>query len=41
MTDLVVLEADPLDDIRSTNRIESVMVNGRYDADTLDETYPR
>jgi cytosine/adenosine deaminase-related metal-dependent hydrolase len=42
MADLVVLEANPLDDIRNTNRIESVMVNGRlYDADTLDETYPR
>ena len=42
LADLVVLEADPLADIRNTNRIESVMVNGRlYDADTLAETYPR
>ena len=33
LADLVVLEANPLDDIRNTNRIRYVMKNGRlYDA---------
>ena len=42
LADLVVLDADPLDDIRNTNRIRYVMKNGRlYDAETLDETWPR
>jgi len=42
LADLVVLGADPLEDIRATARIRSVMKNGRlYDADTLDEVYPR
>ncbi len=42
LADLVVLEANPLDDIRNTNRIRYVMKNGRlYDADTLDERWPR
>ena len=42
LADLVVLEADPLDDIRNTNRIRYVMKNGRlYDGDTLDERWPR
>ena len=42
LADLVVLEADPLDDIRNTNRIRYVMKNGRlYDGDTLDEAWPR
>ena len=42
LADLVVLDADPLDDIRNTNRIRYVMKNGRlYDGDTLDERWPR
>ena len=42
LADLVVLDADPLDDIRKTSRIRHVMKNGRlYDGDTLDETWPR
>ena len=42
LADLVVLDANPLDDIRNTNRIRYVMKNGRlYDAGTLDETWPR
>jgi imidazolonepropionase-like amidohydrolase len=42
LADLVVLEADPRDDIRNTARVESVMINGRlHDAGTLAETYPR
>ena len=41
LADLVILDANPLDDIRNTNRIHMVMVNGRlYDADTLAEQYP-
>jgi hypothetical protein len=42
LADLVILEANPLDDIRNTNRIRYVMKNGRlYDGDTLDEVWPR
>jgi hypothetical protein len=42
LADLVVLDANPLDDIRNTNTVRQVMVNGRlYDGDTLDEIYPR
>ncbi|MCY4660220.1 MAG: amidohydrolase family protein [Acidobacteria bacterium] len=42
LADLVVLDANPLDDIRNSNRIRYVMKNGRlYDAETLDETWPR
>ena len=41
LADLVVLDANPLDDIRNTNRIHMVMMNGRlYDGDTLAEQYP-
>ncbi|MFB3132422.1 MAG: amidohydrolase family protein, partial [Rhodothermales bacterium] len=42
LADLIVLDANPLDDIRNTNTIHYVMKNGRlYDGDTLDEVYPR
>ncbi len=42
LADLVVLEANPLDDIRNSNTIRYVMKNGRlYDGDTLDEIWPR
>ena len=42
LADLVVLDANPLDDIRNTNTVHYVMMNGRlYDGDTLDEVYPR
>ncbi len=42
MADLLVLDRDPLVDIRNTNSIGMVMVNGRlYDGNTLDEVYPR
>ena len=41
LADLVILDASPLDDIRNTNRIHMVMMNGRlYDGDTLAEQYP-
>jgi hypothetical protein len=39
--DLVILERNPLDDIRNTLAIDAVMKNGRlYDAATLDEIFP-
>jgi Tol biopolymer transport system component len=42
LADLVILDANPLDDIRNTNTIDRVMMNGRlYDGDTLDEQWPR
>lgn len=41
MADLLVLDADPLVNIRNSNTIRMVMVNGRlYDANTLDELHP-
>ncbi len=40
--DLLVLDRDPLTNIRNTNSIRMVMMNGRlYDGDSLDELYPR
>ena len=40
--DLIVLDKNPLENIRNTNSVSLVMVNGRlYDANTLDEVYPR
>ncbi|OEK05571.1 amidohydrolase [Roseivirga misakiensis] len=42
LADLVILTANPLDNIRNTNSISHVMKNGRlYNANTLDEEYPR
>jgi Tol biopolymer transport system component len=42
LADIVVLDANPLDNIRNTNTVRYVMINGRlFDADTLAETYPR
>jgi imidazolonepropionase-like amidohydrolase len=42
LADLVVLDANPLDDIRNTNSVAHVMVNGRlYEGDTLREVWPR
>ena len=41
LADLVVLDKNPLDDIKNTNTIRYVMKNGRlYDGSTLDELYP-
>ncbi len=41
LADLVIMDKNPLDDIRNTNTISHVMKNGRlYDANTLDEVYP-
>ncbi|HEX9581463.1 MAG TPA: amidohydrolase family protein [Gemmatimonadales bacterium] len=42
LADLVVLDRNPLENIRNSNTIRYVMKNGRlYDGDTLDEIYPR
>ncbi len=42
LADLLVLDRDPLADIRNTRSLRSVMQNGRlYDAATLDEQWPR
>ncbi len=42
LADLVILEGNPLDDLRNTNTVDRVMLNGRlYDGDTLDELHPR
>ena len=42
LADLVILNENPLDNIRNTNTVEMVMKNGRlYMGDTLDEIYPR
>jgi imidazolonepropionase-like amidohydrolase len=40
--DLLILDADPLADIRNTLSLSAVMKNGRlYDAYLLDEIWPR
>ena len=42
LADLVILDANPLENLRNTNTVRMVMKNGRlYDGDTLDETWPR
>jgi hypothetical protein len=42
LADLVILDANPLENIRNTNTIRYVMKNGRlYDANTLAEVWPR
>ncbi|MCC6929103.1 MAG: PD40 domain-containing protein [Gemmatimonadaceae bacterium] len=42
LADLLVLDGNPLDDIRNTNTIRYVMKNGRlYDGDSLAEVWPR
>jgi Tol biopolymer transport system component len=42
LADMVILRSNPLDDIRNTNDIGWVVMNGRlYQGDTLDEEWPR
>lgn len=42
LADLVVLDGNPLENIRNTNTIKYVMKNGRlYEGGTLNEIYPR
>ncbi len=41
LADLVILDKNPLENIRNTNSVNKVMKNGRlYDGNTLDEIYP-
>ena len=41
LADMVILDANPLADIRNTNTISYVMKNGElYDGDTLDQVWP-
>ena len=41
LADLVILNEDPLDEIRNTNSVDMVMKNGRmYDGDNLNQIYP-
>ncbi len=42
LADLAILSRNPLDDLRNTELVEQVMINGRlFDAETLDEVWPR
>ena len=42
LADLLILNKNPLDNIRNTNTIMYVMKNGRlYDGNTCDEVYPQ
>jgi imidazolonepropionase-like amidohydrolase len=42
LADIVILDRDPLENIRNTNSVRYVMKNGRlYDGDTLNEVWPR
>jgi imidazolonepropionase-like amidohydrolase len=42
LADLVVLDANPLENIRNSNTVRYVMKNGRlYEGASLDEVHPR
>ncbi|MFQ5679340.1 MAG: amidohydrolase family protein [Gemmatimonadota bacterium] len=42
LADLLVMDGNPLEEIRNTNTLHFVMKNGRlYEAETLDEVWPR
>ena len=42
LADILVLDADPLEDLRNSVRLRYVMKNGRlYEAETLNEIWPR
>ena len=41
LADILVLDGDPLEDLRESTQIRYVMKNGRlYEADTLNEVWP-
>lgn len=41
LADLIILDKNPLENLRNTNTVNKVMKNGRlYDGNTLDEVYP-
>ena len=42
LADLVILNKDPLENIRNTNEIEMVMIDGKlYNANNLNQVYPK
>jgi len=42
LADIIVLDKNPLENIRNTNSVRMVMKNGRlYNGDTMDEIYPQ
>lgn len=42
LADLIIMDENPLDDIRNSEKIKNVMINGRlYDAETMNETGSR
>ena len=42
LADLVILAGNPLEDLRNTNTVQHVMMNGRlYEGDSLNEIWPR
>ena len=42
LADLIIMDENPLDDIRNSEKIKQVMINGRlYDAETMNETISR
>ncbi len=42
MADILVLDADPLENLRNTTRLQYIMKNGRlYDGTSMDEVWPR
>jgi imidazolonepropionase-like amidohydrolase len=42
LADFVVLDKNPLENLRNTNTVRAVMKDGRlYDGNSLDETWPR
>lgn len=41
LADLIILDKNPLENVRNTNTVNKVMKNGRlYDGNTLDQVYP-
>ena len=41
LADLIIIDGDPLVDIRQTDRVTHTMVNGRlFDANTMHELFP-
>ncbi len=42
LADLIILNANPLDNIRNSDKIDRVMLNGRlYDVETMNQLYPQ
>ena len=42
LADILVFDADPLEDLRNTMGLQFIMKNGRlYDGPTMDEVWPR